>query len=305
MSAQLIAYISQHGLHGEITFQQINSTTVEIKSKLETTLQYPEQVWSWVVRKFPVDYTNINPSLRCELSYLGDEVVNFDNDLEYIVLPGNESSVWYKNMQLIGQFGIWGKSLVLTEVNSNVRICATITTIQMSVEHMAEARFNTPIAGSVYFRWLAPSDALPGDTLIYSDLYHIQQQFALENQMRVDVSTRHHWKIYVTDILKNDHHRSEDNCNFLQQVFDPNGKGAGQGIGDLDNRLGQLRVATNALQNPQRVVFRDEKLALLPSDLSIPHRTLYLVIFDHQHPDNFLACTKIRRVQQLTYKYII
>ncbi|XP_070142466.1 LOW QUALITY PROTEIN: uncharacterized protein Rsod, partial [Drosophila kikkawai] len=303
----LIAYISQRGLHGEITFRQLNATTVEIKANLEATLQYPDQVWSWAVRRFPVDYSNTDADERCELSRLGGQVLSFDEDLEYLVLPGNETSTWERNMQLIGDRGIWGKSLVLTEVNSNVRICATITTIQSSVEHMAEARFNTPVAGSVHFRWLAPAEGASGDTLIYSDLYHIREQPApLEGSGNAEGSfTQHHWKIFVTDIFKHDHHRTEDNCNFLQLVFDPQGGGSGQGIGDLDARLGRIGVAKNALRSPQRSVFRDAQLALLPSDLTIPHRTLYLVLFDNQHPDTYLACTKIRHVQPLTYKTFI
>lgn len=99
----MIAYMSQHGLHGEITFRQINQTHVEIKSDLETTLQYPDQIWSWMVRKFPVDYTNANTNERCELSKLGDQVVAFDDDLEYLMLPGNETSLWVKEMHLIGK----------------------------------------------------------------------------------------------------------------------------------------------------------------------------------------------------------
>ena len=249
------------------------------------------------MRRFPVDYTNIAPEERCDLERLGAQVLSFDEELEYLVLPGNETSSWQHKMQLIGDRGIWGKSLVLTEINSNARICATITTVQNSVEHMAEARFNTPIAGSVYFRWLAPADGASGDTLIYSDLYHIQAQPEDRQQF-----TQHHWKIFVTDIFKHDHHRTEDNCNFLQLVFDPQGSGPGHGIGDLDARLGRIGVAKNALRQAQRSVFRDTQLALLPSDLTIPHRTLYLVLYDNEHPDNFLACTKIRHVQTLTYK---
>ncbi|EDW39378.1 GL14064 [Drosophila persimilis] len=301
----LIAYISQRGLHGEITFRQMNATTVEIKASLEATLQYPDQVWSWSVRRFPVDYSIIDPEERCKLDRLGSQVLSFDEDLEYLVLPGNETSTWQRKMQLIGDCGIWGKSLVLTEVGEDARICATITTIQNSVEHMAEARFNTPVAGSVHFRWLAPAEGAGGDTLIYSDLYHIKEQpVGLEDSDKRSF-TQHHWKIFVTDIFKHDHHRTEDNCNFLELVFDPQGSGPGQGIGDLDMRLGRIGVANNALKTPKRSVFRDAQLALLPSDLTIPHRTLYLVLFDNQHPDTYLACTKIRHVQPLIYKTFI
>ncbi|XP_034664777.1 uncharacterized protein LOC117899105 isoform X1 [Drosophila subobscura] len=301
----LIAYISQRGLHGEITFRQMNATTVEIKASLEATLQYPVQVWSWAVRRFAVDYSIIDPEERCKLDRLGAPVMSFDEDLEYLVLPGNETSTWKRNMRLIGDLGIWGKSLVLTEVDEDVRVCATITTIQNSVEHMAEARFNTPVAGSVHFRWLAPAEGANGDTLIYSDLYHIKEQpVDLEGSDKRSF-TQHHWKIFVTDIFRHDHHRTEDNCNFLELVFDPQGSGPGQGIGDLDMRLGRIAVANNALKIPKRSSFRDAQLALLPSDLTIPHRTLYLVIFDNQHPDTYLACTKIRHVQPLIYKTFI
>ncbi|XP_017481054.1 PREDICTED: uncharacterized protein LOC108370262 [Rhagoletis zephyria] len=100
---QLIAYISQHGLHGEITFRQVNATTVEIKAKLETTLQYPEQVWSWGVRKFPVDYSDIDPESRCSLEKLGAQVLSFDESLDYLVLPGNETATWHREMMLIGE----------------------------------------------------------------------------------------------------------------------------------------------------------------------------------------------------------
>lgn len=99
----LIAYISQHGLHGEITFRQLNTSHVEIISDLETTLQYPDQVWSLSVRKFPVDYTNTDTNERCQLDRLGEMVLTFDGELEYIALPGNESSTWIREMQLIGK----------------------------------------------------------------------------------------------------------------------------------------------------------------------------------------------------------
>lgn len=99
----LVAYISQNGLHGEITFRQYDSKNVEIKSKLETTLQYPDQIWSWSIHQFPVDYTDIDSKRRCDQSQIGENIINFDDDLGYLVLPGNETSTWLKEMQLIGK----------------------------------------------------------------------------------------------------------------------------------------------------------------------------------------------------------
>lgn len=291
---KLVTYISQHGLHGEIHFKQHNSTFVEISANLETTLQYPDQIWSWGVFQFPVDYTEVDEHKRCDLSNLGKSLISFDEDLGYLTLPGNETSKWFKQMTMTGEMGIWGKSLVIYD--QRFRICSTITTEDTFVEHLAEARFYSPIAGSVYFRWLASTYTDHSDTMIYSDLFHIQK-------LPVNVSsTEHHWKIYVTDILKNDHHRHEENCNFLQQLFDPDSQGEGQSIGDLDVRLGKIPLATNALKERSRMVYRDSKLVLQPSDLSIPHRTLYLVLFDHWHTQNFLACAQIKQIPPLLYK---
>lgn len=101
---RLVAYISQHGLHGEIHFRQRNDTLLEIKSSLETTLQYPDQVWSWGVHQLPVDYAEPDPHRRCHLANLGTQIINFDNELGYLVLPGNETSVWNAQFDLTGWY---------------------------------------------------------------------------------------------------------------------------------------------------------------------------------------------------------
>jgi hypothetical protein len=98
-----VTYISQHGLHGEIHFSQLTDTTINIESFLETTLQYPDQAWNWGVHQFPVDYTNPNPEERCELERLGEQIHNFDDKLGYLILPGNESSIWEDEINLTGE----------------------------------------------------------------------------------------------------------------------------------------------------------------------------------------------------------
>ena len=89
----------------------MNATTVEINAKLETTLQYPDQVWSWGVRQFPVDYTDIDPESRCSGEQLGAQIVNFDDELDFLVLPGNESTTWYRDMTLIGKTNTFAQYL--------------------------------------------------------------------------------------------------------------------------------------------------------------------------------------------------
>lgn len=78
----------------------------------------------------------------------------------------------------------------------------------------------------------------------------------------------------------------------MQTVFDPDNAGNGEGIGDVDMRLGKIKVATNHRKR-YKTLYRDSKLSLLPADLLGPHRLLYLVIFHPTHDDSFLVCTKI------------
>lgn len=115
-------------------------------------------------------------------------------------------------------------------------------------------------------------------------------------------TTNHTWKIYVTDIFDKNTRESENDCNVLQLVFDPQNLGAGKAIGDIDLRIGKIPVATNVRDRDARELFRDDGLVLLPIDLTGPHRQLYVVVFDNLHPEDFLACAKIRHVQPKVVK---
>lgn len=96
-------------------------------------------------------------------------------------------------------------------------------------------------------------------------------------------------------------HLDKLNCNILQNVFDPNNSGAGKSIGDVDVRLGKVKIATN-MQEKHKTFYRDPELSLLPVDLLIPHRHLYLVIFHPVHEDSFLACAKINHRKPIHVK---
>uniref|UniRef100_A0A182IXP5 Superoxide dismutase copper/zinc binding domain-containing protein n=1 Tax=Anopheles atroparvus TaxID=41427 RepID=A0A182IXP5_ANOAO len=291
LGVNLVAYISQRGLHGEISFSQHNDRQVQIASELETTLQYPDQAWSWGVYQLPVDYTIVDPVERCQVARLGEQLWSFDDDLGYLMLPGNASTTWLNEITLTGEKGLWGKSLVMYDPAANVRICATIVTRDGSQDHLAEARFTSPISGSIYFRWLAAKETNHSDTLIHANLYHTREQ---SRKMGNPAYTDHVWKIYVTDIFESDAQNAEENCNKLQLVFDPQNRGAGSAIGDIDGRVGPLRISTDSRSNKYPQLFNDRQLVLLPSDLYGPSRKLYVVVFDPNHPDTFLACAKIR-----------
>lgn len=106
--------------------------------------------------------------------------------------------------------------------------------------------------------------------------------------------TEHKWKLFVTDIFDSDKGSHEDNCNVLQLVFDPDNSGDGMSIGDLDSRLGLIKVATDANDKKMRRLYKDDVLNVLRSDMEATKRNLYVVIFDERHTDSFLACAKLR-----------
>lgn len=270
---------------------------MHIRSSLQTTLQFPDQTWSWSLHQLPVDYADMSAERRCSADRLGARLVAFDEQLGLLQLPGNQTTAWTADYALTGRLGLWGKSLLLTSADDpDVRLCATITTrpaAGIPIDHLAEARFHAGIGGSMYFRWLAAAHDDYHDTIIHSDLFHLTTEAADHGS----AFTNHSWKIYVTDIFDTDSERPEGNCNVLQLVFDQQNRGAGRAIGDIDQRLGALQVATRAESQAARQLFHDPALVLLPSDLSGPQRQLYVVVFDNRHPDVFAACAKIRHVQ--------
>ncbi|KAJ3625819.1 hypothetical protein MTP99_016359 [Tenebrio molitor] len=294
-SLELKSYISDQGLHGTISFKKIGSE-IRIVTDLNATLEYPNQVWSWAVVEFPVDYSELEG--RC--ARLGKGLVNLDDVYGYLVLPDNSTSEFSTTeLSVNGDAGIYGKSLLLRDLESNRRICATITMVDKTQEKIAVARFNSPVAGNVYFRWFSTKDN-HNDMLITTDLYQVANK---ENNSRTLSLTEHSWKIYVTDILDADKDRND--CNILQLVFDPDNTGKGKALGDVDSRLGKVKISTDRTQNRYKTLYRDEQLILLPSDLTGPQRRLYLVIFERKHEDAFLACAKIRYDHPVNSKVII
>lgn len=292
---ELRSYISDQGLHGKVSFKK-TSDGIEISTELNPTLEYPNQVWSWSINEFPVDYTDLEN--RCQNNKIGKSFIDLDAIYGYLIIPDNQTSTFFtKDLKINGHSGIYGKSLLLKNVENNRKICSTITIVEKNQEKTAIARFNSPISGNVYFRWFSTKDS-HGDMLIMSDLYHVSNR---ENNTKNLDFTEHNWKIYVTDILDTDSDRSENNCNILQLVFDPEHTGNGNATGDIDSRLGKIKLSNNN-KIRYKTLFRDEKLILLPSDLTGPQRRLYLVIFEQKHPDTFLACAKIRYEHPVTAK---
>lgn len=260
---------------------------ISIRTNLKTTLEFPDQVWHWEVREFPVDYSEIDND-RCSDSNLGKDIINLTDELGYLSLPGNESTEYESENNLVGDKGLWGKSLVLKSPETHKTLCANIVSNNRTVERVAFAKFNSPIAGSMYFRWIASKELDHTDIYIHTDLYHVK------NSNEKTQFSEHVWKIFVTDIFDSGSDKSEENCNILQLVFDPENKGKGKGVGDIDSRLGKIKVSSQPTEGRIKTLYKDDGLTLLPSDLGGPHRNLYVVIFDDKHTDSFLTCAKIR-----------
>lgn len=177
-------------------------------------------------------------------------------------------------------------------MNDDFRVCGTITAREDDINHLAEANFHAPIAGSIYFHWLSAKDTHHQNILITSNLLHTQN-ISTSNRL-----SSHPWKIFVTDIFENGPDKTQIDCNILQLIYDPKNAGAGQAIGDIDSRVGEIKIAGyNQGSFSSNQLFEDDKLILLPSDLSGYRRHLYVVIYHPIKKNQFLSCAKVRNVR--------
>lgn len=160
-------------------------------------------------------------------------------------------SLEMKDINLFGEESIWGRSLVL-EGPSKERICATILPdVAEDKIRIAEARFSSPVAGSVYFHSLSLGDKI--ETKIFSNLYHVV----------ASTSTDHPWQIFITDILGSNKRRQT--CNFLQILYDPDNRDndncsksnpTGCKDGDLTAKFGKVRVGKQGTEQLSRDLSR-------------------------------------------------
>ncbi|XP_014235437.1 uncharacterized protein LOC106658129 [Trichogramma pretiosum] len=300
---RLTAYISSGGLHGEVRFEPGSSgpDSVHLRVSLKPTFQYPIQLWSWALTEFPVDYRRIGED-RCDERLLGRSLVDLTDVVGPLVFPGNEtvSLDVAQGLALTGERGLAGKGLLMRDQQNDRTICASISVHDRRSERTAEARFQGAVQGSVWFRWFGSrSPRGIADALVQADLRHTEPA-AAEN------FTEHRWKIFVTDVYDG-FQEQQNNCNVLQTLFDPDNSGPGKAIGDVDGRVGKLRVAAARSDRPSaKRAYRDPRLELLPYDLLLgAHRALYLVIFHPSHEDVILTCARIKPRRPIVAKAII
>lgn len=296
LAIQLTAHLSQHGVKGAMHFvQEPGSDIVSISANLSVMEEYIGE-YSWGIYEYPVDYSSED---FCNSKLLGRRpIVKLDETLGKLNLPAEEGIAFTsEDIALTGPSSIWGRSLVL-EGPSKAKICGSIFPEgEDTPQRIAEARFTTPIAGSVWFSSISRGDSV--ETKIFSSLYHVQG----------GQSSAHEWKIYISDILEADSDLQGSSCDFLQTVYDPKNVG-GQSCskddpdqceeGNLSGKFGNLKVGK------RESIFTKNYLTdlnLEMPELSGP-RTLFLVVFNKDHPESYFACSKIREIKTKNAKAI-
>lgn len=137
---------------------------------MEATLQFPNQRWSWAVYENPVDYTAVDPKSRCSLSNFGKKLIDFESDFGLLNIPGNETASWSTSLNVTGVNGLWGRSLILTNIDDGYTACGSIVT-KKSEEMVAEAKFRSGIKGSIVFRWINSKRMPNVNVMISSNLF--------------------------------------------------------------------------------------------------------------------------------------
>ena len=295
---QLVAHLSQHGVKGHVTFAQLTRDNPNI-THVDFNLNVAEDQageYSWGIYEFPIDYSVPD---YCHSRMLGRRpIINLSDLLGKIVLPSENSYYETTELSLSGKDSIWGRTFVL-EGPSKQRICGTILpSVNDDQLTVAEARFTSPMAGSVFFTSLErqPDEDNPAgaETKIYTNLYHTQG----------GKSSQHKWEIFITDILDSDADLYGGNCDFLQIMYDPSHKGGHEGCskteqgkcsqGDLMRKFGKVKVGQR--QSMFSKSYLTDLNLNLKGDVSGP-RSLFLVLYDNEHEDSFLSCTKIREIK--------
>ena len=295
----LEAHLSQHSVTGKISFTQSRpGALVEIKADLKVSREYKGE-YSWGIYEFPIDYSKED---FCHSRMLGRRpILNFDTSLNKLPLDEAEASetevisvsleYQYAELNLTGSNAVWGRALVL-EGPSRSRICSSLMPESMENLRSAEARFTSPIAGSVWFTSFGSGETV--ESKIFTNLVHVSGEMK---------SSSHKWQLFISDVLDTDSDIQGSGCDFLQILYDPkNGQGEGCSEtspekcreGDLAGKFGNVKVSRKESMFTKSF-FHDEYLQL--PELEGTARSLFVVLYDEENPDNYMACAKVREVK--------
>ena len=281
-AAVLEAHLSQHSVAGTITFTQLRpGEVVQIKAELTVAREYKGE-YSWGIYEFPIDYTQED---FCHSRLLGRKpILNFDTSLNKLPLDEAEASeaevisvnLDYQSteLNLTGSNAVWGRALVL-EGPSRSRICSSLMPESMENLRSAEARFTSPIAGSVWFTSFGSGETV--ESKIFTNLVHVSGEMK---------SSSHKWQLFISDVLDTDSDIQGSGCDFLQILYDPkNGQGEGCSEtspekcreGDLAGKFGNVKVSRKESMFTKSF-FHDEYLQL--PELEGTARSLFVVLYD-------------------------
>ncbi len=300
----LEAHLSQHSVTGLITFTQSSpGQDVSIKAQLNVSREYKGE-YSWGIYEFPIDYSQED---YCHSRQLGRKpILNFDASLNKLPLdepaPSEDPVIsvtleyTFQNkdeneLNLTGLNAVWGHGLVL-EGPSRSRVCGSLVPKE-GIIRSAEARFTSPVGGSIWFTSLSQGDAT--ETNIFTNLVHVAGD---------ERSSNHRWQLFITDVLDTDSDIQGSGCDFLQILYDPKNR-QGDGCskedpdkcreGDLAGKFGSVKVSRRESMFT-KAYFHDVNLGL--PELEGTARSLFVVLYeDGDHNDAFMACAKVREVK--------
>lgn len=297
----LVSHLSQHSVTGSITFTQLRpGEPVSIKADLKVAREYKGE-YSWGIYEFPIDYTQEE---YCHSRLLGRKpILNFDTSLNKLPLDEAEASedpiisasleYTSSELNLTGNGAVWGRGLVL-EGPSRSRTCGSLMPVGKGIQlRSAEARFTSPVAGSVWFT--SNGNHSSAETNIFTNLVHVSGD---------GKSSSHRWQLFITDVLDTDSDIHGSGCDFLQILYDTkksNGDGCSKDDpgkcrdGDLAGKFGKVKVSRRESMFTKSY-FHDINLVL--PELEGTARSLFVVLYEAgTDKDDFFACAKVREVK--------
>lgn len=206
-----VADFDQGGVVGTIVFTRLENGSTQIDTSFTSG-----NFSGWHVHLYPVDYTD-DPATRCSpagtgphydptgrFAAAGDNytmVCNMSNPLlceagdfegKFGPLEQGEFSFIDSDpiLQLSGQYGIVGRSVVIHAPGGSRIACANII-LQDDTPQIFVATFLGPVAGSIYFR---QSEATPEvGTFVYAKLFYTDG--------RINDTEGHLWGIYTNELV--------------------------------------------------------------------------------------------------------
>ncbi|RXG69330.1 Superoxide dismutase [Cu-Zn], partial [Armadillidium vulgare] len=297
-SVLLYSLFSWGHLRGNVTFSWEGpgtnvSVEVSVESTSETGASEPQEL-NWAIHDLPLRF---DLPQRCDVTRVGKKIIDLSKVLGPLTLPSVSSqSFTTDQLNLVGEGSIFGRSILIS--GSKAKTCGNIQGV--GGEDTYEARFYSPVGGSIWFRtwtWhVAPSannNASKGgsgtEIVIIADVFNtFDDDFA---------SSSHDWNLYITDILDDESTEFRSSCNFLNNAYDFVEQNACQdgvcSYGDFTTKFGKLSIPSSRSRVSTKLYHSPGKPLLNLSGA----RQLYVGIEDAILKRNVYACARLRRIK--------